>query len=217
MAMPLVLPSCLGLPSWFGGIAHAADSAVEAAETAASSTESEAGSTESFVAPLTFITAKEFELIENGQLKAEQHDSAEPIVLGPIHEGHAQIFWVPDPHADAYRLSDQAGHVVYTGRFTKAFVSGLPTGRHEFSVVALDEQQNVLRGGSGSTVVDVAHWSLAVTWSLFALGAIVFLALIAVLTIGHRRTRTDASGAGNGPATADPGATDDKTESLGSA
>ena len=217
----------LGLSLWVVGAASAAEnqtgavgnSAGEAETSAAAANRRsvQASSTNIFVAPLTFITAEEFELIENGQLKTELHESTEPIAGGPVREGHTQVFWVPDPEAAAYRLSDQAGHVVYTGRFTKAFVSGLPSGRHEFSVVALDDQQNVIRRGSGSTVVDVMHWSPAVTWSLFALGAVVFIALITLLTIGHRRTSMNGGEAGSGQTAEDAGAVSEKTETTGTA
>ena len=198
---------------WAVGMAGAAENPTASPNGRAAQT----SSTNSFVAPLTFIKVEEFELIENGQLKAELHESTEPIAIGPIREGHTQIFWVPDPEADAYRLSDQTGHVVYTGRFTKAFVSGLPTGRHEFSVAAVDDQQNVIRRGGGSTVVDVLHWSPAVTWSLFTVGAVVFVVLITLLTVGHRRTRADGGGAGSGQTAGAAGTVGEKTETTGTA
>ena len=99
------------------------------------------------------------------------------------------LVWTADPQAAGYRVTDQSDRVVYQGRMRQAFLSGLPDGVHRFHVVAVGPRGEVLREGPQPIVVRVKHWSLALTWTLFGIGAVVMLALVVVLVIGSRRAR----------------------------
>lgn len=120
---------------------------------------------------------------------------------GPINEGHTTLIWREAPQAEGYRIVDDAGHVFYEGRFTKAFISGLPDGEHTFRVIAVDRFGQVMGTGPEPLVVTVRHWDLKLAWGLFGLGAAVMASLVAVLCLGTVRgiepPRTSAGDAGN--------------------
>ena len=121
-------------------------------------------------------------------------DTAGEIVFDELppaanREGYLKLSWSELETADAYQLSDASGAIVYQGRLPKAFVSGLPDGEHEFQVVALDRSgQRVGHSRHGVSVV-VSHWPMAMTWSLFGVGAVMTVSLFLTLAVGVARTR----------------------------
>lgn len=108
-------------------------------------------------------------------------------------EGHVTLVWTPDPEADGYRVTNQSGHVMYEGRIRQAFLSGMLDGVHEFRVASVNAEGEVIREGPQPVTVTVEHWSLVLTWTLFGVGAVVMLALVAVLVIGARKQRKGAT------------------------
>jgi hypothetical protein len=127
--------------------------------------------------PLTFLS-------EDPGLLSEEQALTE---FGPVTEGHTTLIWREDPEADGYRLLGEEGRVLYEGRFTQAFISGLPNGEHEFRVVAVDRFGQVISTGPAPVVVTVQHWDVNLAWGLFGLGAVVMASLGAVLWVGTAR------------------------------
>lgn len=120
---------------------------------------------------------------------AGQAASLSPLVfaetqIDDAREGHATLTWTTLAQASTYRVSDADGSVLYSGAFPQAFVSGLEDGKHLFSVVALDATGHLIAKSQVPAVVMVKHWPLAQALVLFAIGAIVFLALVIVLAYG---------------------------------
>lgn len=103
--------------------------------------------------------------------------------------GNASLTWWPHPEADAYRLRDEDRNLLYQGRFTRAFVSGLPDGEQRFWVSAIDAQGNEIAQGPEPAVVVVQHWPAELAWGLFAIGAVVVGCLVAVLIAGAMLAR----------------------------
>lgn len=105
-----------------------------------------------------------------------------------IHEGYVTLRWTPVDQAERYELLSGSQRF-YHGRLPQGFVSGLDDGPHEFYVVAWNGADEVV-GQSDPVVVLVQHWPLSMALGLLAVGAIVMIALVAVITVGTLRTRS---------------------------
>lgn len=121
--------------------------------------------------------------------------------IDPLQEGHTTLWWSTSPLATAYRLTTSAGDTVYAGHLPQAFVSGLPDGEHRFEVVGIDSAGEVVATGAEPIIVQVRHWDSRLAWTLFALGAVVVIALLIVLLIGVRTTRGAAANESDANAT----------------
>ncbi len=110
-----------------------------------------------------------------------------------LREGHVSLNWNSIEGVEEYRLTDETGAVLYRGAFERAFMSGLPDGRHTFTLEALDAEGQVLATSERPAVVQVEHWPLEQALALFAVGFVVVVALVTVIITGAVRSR--ASGA----------------------
>lgn len=104
----------------------------------------------------------------------------------PMREGYATLEWNRVDGAAEYELLDSIGSVVYRGVLTKAFLSGLPDGRYQYHVRAIDENNQVLASSTVAAELQVEHWSTPLFLSLFAIGLVVVLAVAAVLISGAK-------------------------------
>jgi hypothetical protein len=115
---------------------------------------------------------------------------------GPVatSEGHATLSWAARESGGPARTfelqySDRSdfdtARTWYRGPDRASFVSGLPEGETWFRVRALEDE---LAGPFSEPIaVEVRYASDAVVARLMALGAVVFLATVATVVIGHRR------------------------------
>jgi hypothetical protein len=99
-------------------------------------------------------------------------------------EGHVSLTWNPIPDAVTYEVGDDSGRIQYRGVMPEAFISGLTDGQHRFTVRAYDATNRQLAISQIPAVVTVQHWPLAQALGLFAVGAIVFLAIVTVIVRG---------------------------------
>ncbi|HXV76815.1 MAG TPA: fibronectin type III domain-containing protein [Candidatus Polarisedimenticolaceae bacterium] len=115
---------------------------------------------------------------------------------GPIitTEGHATLRWAavdPVERGSVFELQDstdpefRSTHVWYRGPDRASFVSGLPEGTSWFRVRAVRGQ----RAGpwSDPVAIEVDYASSSTLGRLLALGAVVFLATLVTVVVGHRR------------------------------
>lgn len=120
---------------------------------------------------------------------------------GPIDttEGHATLSWAARDGNGPVRAFElqYASHPGFTDARTwyrgpdrASFVSGLPEGRTWFRVRAVEE--GLTGPFSEPIAVEVEYASAATVTRLMALGAIVFLATVATVAVGHRRRGTVA-------------------------
>ncbi len=105
-------------------------------------------------------------------------------LIEEAREGHATLTWKALAETSTYRVSDAYGSVLYSGAFPQAFVSGLEDGKHQFTVLGLDSAGRTIAISQVPAVVVVRHWPMAQAMALFAIGAVVFFALVAVLSYG---------------------------------
>lgn len=86
----------------------------------------------------------------------------------------------------ASTASFEGAKAVYRGRDTAVFVSGLVDGSYFYRV------RTAVQGRHGPWsapfILTVKHGPIAVAWLLFAIGAVIFLAIIAVVINGSRGT-----------------------------
>lgn len=75
---------------------------------------------------------------------------------------------------------------IYTGRETQAFVSGLLDGSYYYRVRTVGDGSQ--SQWSVAFVLTIQHYGLVMAWSLFAIGALIFLAIITVLVVGVRKS-----------------------------
>lgn len=108
-----------------------------------------------------------------------------------IREGYLELSWSEIPEAASYSVSDAGGSVFYKGAFPKAFISGLSSGEYQFRVVALDSSGQIIARGSAAANVSVKHWPLYQAWISFAVGLIVFVAIVFVIVRGAEVARRD--------------------------
>jgi len=116
----------------------------------------------------------------------------------PLKAGHLTFYWMPAAEASGYRLVSGDGTIHYEGRLPRAFVSGLPDGDYRFRVIALDREASPLDAQSDWFSVSVRHWDLTFAWSVFAIGAVVFVSVLVVLGWGIGLSRQSAGGEATG-------------------
>ncbi|MFG0267894.1 MAG: hypothetical protein ACF8AM_22485 [Rhodopirellula sp. JB055] len=81
---------------------------------------------------------------------------------------------------------ESARRVVYEGTLPIAFVSGLPDGTYLYHVEALNSEGEVVARSETPATVQVQHWPVWQAMVLLAVGAVVFLAVVAVIVRGTR-------------------------------
>ncbi len=104
--------------------------------------------------------------------------------IDDAREGHATLTWNALDGASTDRVRDAAGRLLYSGVFPQAFVSGLEDGEHRFSVSAIDAAGQTIATSRSRAQVVVKHWPLSQALLLFAIGGMVFIALVVVLIYG---------------------------------
>ncbi|WP_236620893.1 hypothetical protein [Rhodopirellula sallentina] len=116
-----------------------------------------------------------------------------------VREGYQALQWNEIEGASRYQVLDADGYSYYDGTLTEAFISGLPDGEHTFEIQAFSAD-NVLVGVTDQpAVIEVHHWPMSQAWASFAVGLVVFLAMIGLIIVGATRSSTpsqDASGSG---------------------
>src|SRR6056297_370504 len=101
--------------------------------------------------------------------------------------GYVGLEWNTLKAAAEYVVTDQRGQAVYRGTVPIAFVSGLPDGQHTFWVSATDADGEVLAVATEPAILNVQHWPLSLALSLFGVGLLAFLTLVAILFFGARQ------------------------------
>ncbi|TWU18823.1 hypothetical protein Poly21_09890 [Allorhodopirellula heiligendammensis] len=96
----------------------------------------------------------------------------------------------------SYMVWDERGTVYYRGHLPMAFVSGLPDGDYQFDVAVAARDGQILRHADEPAIVMVRHWSMPQAMSLFTVGLVVFLALIAVIVHGSCSCRRSVRNSG---------------------
>ncbi|MCB0608812.1 MAG: hypothetical protein KDD12_13945 [Lewinella sp.] len=81
--------------------------------------------------------------------------------------------------------------VLYQGPDLATFISGLENGTYYFRLKAIDPQTREGSAWTAPLAVVVRHHPLALSLTLFGLGAIVFLATLAIVVSGARATRAN--------------------------
>lgn len=117
--------------------------------------------------------------------------------------GHVRLVWLSD--ADLEQREDiqfelqqatdeefETARTIYTGPDLASFISGLPNGDFFFRVRALVDNGNRAGSWSEPITVKVQHHSLKLAFTLFALGAIVFIATAAMIVTGNRNSEKSA-------------------------
>lgn len=129
------------------------------------------------VAELPFVTT-ELEDSSEGYLTLEWPAYGSASVDGEAAEAQGG-------EAVTYRVRDEDGLVYYRGAVPKAFISGLPDGRHAFMLSVLDSEGQVVATSPQPAVVTVEHWSLWLAGTMFAIGFVVVSCLIGVIVWGR--------------------------------
>jgi hypothetical protein len=97
----------------------------------------------------------------------------------PSATGAFQLAWTG---ADGVSVTlRENGTPIYAGRDAATALSGRPAGSYAYTL-------EVGGAAAASCEVVVAPPSLALAWSLFAVGFVVFVATAALVVVGHRRT-----------------------------
>ncbi len=102
-----------------------------------------------------------------------------------------------DPAAFSYRLERAASpdfsdsRMLYEGRDRASFRAGLAEGSYFYRVRATDEAGNA-GVWSRPLHLEVAYQSMRLALSLFAVGAVVFLATLVLIIAGARKDRCEA-------------------------
>ena len=107
--------------------------------------------------------------------------------------GYQSIKWIFPSHKEAdivYKL-EQSTHkdfkqskLIYLGTDTGSYLSGLAEGVYYFRVRAQSKNKKVLGQWSSPLKLTVKYQSMTLAWSLFVIGAIIFLAITFVIIRG---------------------------------
>lgn len=105
------------------------------------------------------------------------------------HDGRVKLIWT-NAGADAVYTLEQArdktfstNKKIYEGPDRASFVSGLPDGRYYFRV------RSESHSWSPALELHVRHHSLSLAFSLFGVGALVFILTVLVVLRGAARTK----------------------------
>lgn len=82
--------------------------------------------------------------------------------------------------------SPSEGILIYEGRDTASFVSGLSEGQHVFRIGLKSDQSLYPIWGDTNLVVDVDYIDMAIVWPLMGAGALCFAVLIITIILGRR-------------------------------
>lgn len=86
----------------------------------------------------------------------------------------------------------ETAQTIYAGPDLASFVSGLPNGEFYFRVRARSENGAGAGAWSQPVLLNVQHHSLQLAFTLFGLGAVVFLATLALVFLGNRQAKREA-------------------------
>lgn len=148
----------------------------------------------SFILPATpSLFAQEVE-IPVPQFEGEQSTASDA--------GHIKLVWLPGAgfqqseymRFELQQARDPAfetARTIYSGPDLASFISGLPNGTYYFRVRALTENNRAGKWSRPATV-NVEHQSLKLAFTLFTLGAIVFLATAAMIIVGTRESNKES-------------------------
>jgi len=76
---------------------------------------------------------------------------------------------------------------IYLGSDLASFISGLPDGNYYFRIRAQKDGQSEFSPWSETAILNVKHQSLKLAFTLFGLGALVFLSTVSVILYGNRK------------------------------
>ena len=152
------------------------------------------------LAPLILINAL---LAQTSFLSAQSPEIPVPQFQGSFPQtsdaGHVRLKWdFRDEalsngaiHFELQQAKDPAFEIsrtIYTGPDLASFISGLPNGEFHFRVRAQTENGSLVSAWSQPVLLKVQHHSLQLAFTLFGVGAVVFLATLALVFFGNRRT-----------------------------
>lgn len=126
-----------------------------------------------------------------------------PAFRGPLgksnNAGQIKLIWsLPDSinATEKYTFELQqaedslfnSAKLIYSGSDLASFISGLPNGDYFFRIRAQREGENEFSHWSETAILNVKHQSLKLAFTLFGLGALVFLSTVSVILYGNRKT-----------------------------
>jgi hypothetical protein len=138
-----------------------------------------------------------------GSLAASPQDIIVPRFDGPLksvnNAGQIKLIW---QLADSISLngayhfelqkadnpSFKNSKTIYKGPDLASFISGLPDGQYYFRVRTLSQNNSLESDWSQTLLLQVEHQSLRLAFTLFGLGAFVFIATAALIFFGSRKT-----------------------------
>jgi len=145
-------------------------------------------------------------LVQISSLSAQAHlpvPEFEKSFSTTSNAGHVKLIWMvndgqsPDDHIyfELQRATDpkfETAKTLYKGPDLASFLSGMPDGKFYFRVRSLTEGEDQVSDWSETLVINVEHQSLQLAFNLFGIGAVVFLATVAVVVIGNRKAEIKA-------------------------
>jgi hypothetical protein len=115
--------------------------------------------------------------------------------------GHFRLSWKLGENSDDREISfivQQSSEenfnnpkLIYTGLDQQSFLSGLDNGRYFYRVGTAESENEMI--WSGVTMVEVRHYPLSMAYSLFVLGAVVFISTTVMVVKGSSKSQAFAS------------------------